>query len=124
MNQTAGKAQGTRPAAWKKQKPVEPGKGLEQLSPLERMFSNLLSFLQAVQCGLGSHVSLNYFCACEQPFTHIPISNSKKAHWFTKWDFGGICTLMCHRLPVWSENMCVYVLSPQKALCHIKDGVS
>lgn len=111
MNQAAAKTQETRPTAGKKQKPVElPGRGLDQLSLLERMFSNLLSFLQAVQCSLGSHVSLNHFCACKLPITHTPASNSKETHWFTKWNFGGICTMTCHMILVWSENMCVFCL--------------
>lgn len=79
------------------QKPTKLPRSLDQLKQLERTFSNLLNSPQAVQCATGSQLcellpilewalmmqwSLSHFF-CKQPFTHIPISNPNKAHWFT-----------------------------------------
>lgn len=91
----------TRTAAPKKQRPAElPGGGLDQLRHRERTLSNLLSFLQAVQCALSPQPCLlsprlgwgscwySCFWVISAPIckpSPCPVSNHNKTHGSPSW---------------------------------------
>lgn len=95
--------------AWNKQKSAKlPLRSLNLMNPLEKAFSKLLRWLQALQCSPGYHfcelspklgsalmmfLSLSCFCFFKSPLNHTSVINANKIH----------------ASPLWTLEVCVFM---------------
>ena len=109
----------TSPGVWKRFRKTE-ASGKDTLQP-EQLPAGCVQCAPGSQfCELSPRLGWAFWwCSCLWVIS-APVSDpsiiTNKTQWLPKVDFGGICALVCHGLPVWGEyTVCVF-FSPE--VCH------
>lgn len=122
-----------QPAAWEQQKPAELSRRSLDYSHMKRTLSNLLSWLHPVQHTLGfrllwtvTHAEVGlrmqlWVTSC--PVSNLPTHSPIKLICSPTWDFGGMCTLVCHEFLIWGEYICVLCLTKKSSITQQKGNM-